>query len=99
MSVWPSSFRIYRISAVTEIEQSILQTLEELDAAVKTLRTSGPKPNLASFFQRLDDLTGRLPKDAPPDLLHYLHRKSYEKARLFLLGRGGENARGSCGGK
>jgi len=30
-------------------------------------------------------------------LLHYLHRKSYEKARLFLEGRGAENAAGSCG--
>lgn len=82
---------------MTEIEQSILQTLEDLDAAVKNMRTAQPKPSLTPYFQRLDDLTGRLPKDAPPDLLHYLHRKSYEKARMFLLGRGGENARGSCG--
>jgi len=82
---------------MTELEQSILQTLEDLDAAVKNMRTAQPKPDLAMYFQKLDDLTSRLPKDAPPDLLHYLHRKSYEKARLFLLGRGAENARGSCG--
>jgi hypothetical protein len=26
-----------------------------------------------------------MPRDSDPNLLHYLHRKSYEKARLFLL--------------
>jgi hypothetical protein len=29
-------------------------------------------------------------------LLHYLHRKSYEKARLWLEDRDAENARGGC---
>jgi hypothetical protein len=29
-------------------------------------------------------------------LLHYLHKKSYEKARLFLLDRDVENQIGSC---
>jgi hypothetical protein len=32
----------------------------------------------------LDHLTRELPKNTPPDLLHYLHRKSYGKAREFL---------------
>ena len=82
---------------MTEIEQAILTTLVELDAAVKQLRTAQPKPDLGVYFRRLDELAGRLPKDTPPDLLHYLHRKSYQKARLFLQGRGAENARGSCG--
>jgi hypothetical protein len=29
--------------------------------------------------------------------LHYLRKKSYEKARLWLEGRDAENARGNCG--
>jgi hypothetical protein len=45
----------------------------------------------------MDELTRRLPADAAPDLRHYLKRKSYEKARLFLEGREAENQRGSCG--
>ena len=81
---------------MTPTEQAILETLQELDTTVQRLRTAQPKPDLAPLFRRLDELTGQLPKDAPPDLLHYLHRKSYEKARLFLQGRDGENARGGC---
>jgi len=29
--------------------------------------------------------------------LHYLHKKSYEKARLWLEGREAENKAGNCG--
>jgi hypothetical protein len=38
-----------------------------------------------------------MPRDADPTLLHYLHKKSYEKARLFLQGRDAENQVGNCG--
>jgi hypothetical protein len=81
---------------MTETERAILKTLVELDGAVKSMATANPKPNLLPLFARLDELTRALPKDAAPDLLHYLHRKSYEKARLWLEGRDAENARGSC---
>lgn len=81
---------------MTETEQAILQSLVELDNAVKSMPTSNPKPNLLPFFTRLDELTRQLPKTTAPDLLHYLHKKSYEKARLWLEGRDAENARGNC---
>ncbi len=81
---------------MNEIEQMVLQTLNELDAAAKTMRTAGAKPNLLPLFERLEELASRLPKGTDLDLLHYLERKSYEKARLLLLGRDAENARGSC---
>ena len=84
-------------SGVTQIEQDILRTLVELDDAVKTMRIANPKPNLQAWFARLDELAGRLPPEAAPDLRHYLQRKSYEKARLYLEGRESENQRGSCG--
>ena len=58
--------------------------------------TANPKPDLLPLFSRIDGLTLRLPKDADPTLLHYLHRKSYEKARLWLEGRDEENQAGSC---
>jgi hypothetical protein len=84
---------------MTETERQILQTLVDLDEAVKSMAAAGPKPDLLPLFTRLDDLARQLPKDTAPDLLHYLHRKSYEKARLWLEGRGAENKRGSCSQK
>ena len=82
---------------MTAVEQNILQALVELDAAVKAMPTANPKPNLLPLFSRLDELARELPRDASPDLRHYLQKKSYEKARLFLQGRDDENQTGSCG--
>jgi hypothetical protein len=81
---------------MTQQEHAILETLVELDAAVKSMSAAGRKPDLLPLFERLDQLTLGLPKDTAPELLHYLHKKSYEKARLWLQGREAENARGSC---
>jgi len=81
---------------MSDTEQTILQTLNELDTAVKSMPREGPKPNLLAIFERLDALARQLPKGVHPDLLHYLNRKSYEKARLLLEGRDPENARGTC---
>jgi len=77
-------------------ERAILQTLLELETAVKTMPTANPKPNLQPLFARLDELTRQLPSGTDPGLLHYLNKKSYAKARLFLQGRDSENAEGSC---
>jgi hypothetical protein len=82
---------------VTATEQEILHALTELDQKVKGMAAANPKPDLRPLFAKLDNLTRQLPPQTAPDLLHYLHRKSYEKARLFLEGRGAENAAGSCG--
>ena len=77
-------------------ERNILQTLIELETAVKAMASANPKPNLSPVFKRIDALTDQLPKDTDATLLHYLHRKSYEKARLWLEGRESENQAGSC---
>ncbi|HLH56647.1 MAG TPA: hypothetical protein VKY92_23885 [Verrucomicrobiae bacterium] len=81
---------------MTPLEQEILQALVNLDTAVRALRTGGPKADLRPLLERVDVLTERLPRDSDPNLLHYLHKKSYEKARLFLEGRDELNARGGC---
>ena len=81
---------------MTETEQQLLAALRELEHAVATMATAQPKPDLLAIFTRLDDLTRQLPRDADPSLLHYLHKKSYEKARLFLEGRDAENQLGNC---
>lgn len=83
---------------MNETEQRILDSLLELERAVASMATASPKPNLLPMFDRIDELTRQLPRDADPTLLHYLHKKSYEKARLFLQGRESENARGNCHG-
>ena len=42
-------------------------------------------------------LTAQLGAQGDASLLHYLHKKSYEKAQLYLEGRDAENARGAAG--
>jgi len=81
---------------MTETQKNILQALLELERVVAAIPTSNPKPNLLPLFTRLDELTRELPPDTDPSLLHYLHKKSFEKARLFLQGRDAENAQGNC---
>ena len=82
---------------MNDAEKQILKTLVELDQKVRSMPTANPKPNLVPLFSRIDELTRQLPHDTPPTLLHYLQKKSYEKARLFLEGRDEENAAGNCG--
>ena len=81
---------------ISAIEQSLLNELVELEKAVNSMRTANPKPDLRPLFARVDELTKQLPHDTDPALLHYLHKKSYEKARLYLQDRDAENQVGSC---
>ena len=81
---------------MTDTEQTILQSLTELENAVRSMSTANPKPSLLPLFSRLDELTRQLPSSTDPSLLHYLHKKSYEKARLWLEGRDAENQAGNC---
>ena len=77
-------------------EQQLLAALTQLDATVKTMATANPKPDLLAIFSRIDEMTKQLPPGTDPALLHYLHKKSYEKARRFLQGRDAENQAGNC---
>ena len=81
---------------MTDTEKLILQSLLELEKTIQNLATTNPKPDLLPLFTRLDELTGQLPRNTEPDLLHYMHKRSYEKARLLLQGRASENVRGKC---
>ena len=64
---------------------------------LSSMPTANPKPNLLPLFNRLDQLVRELPPQTDPQLLHYMQKKSYEKARMFLEGRDAENAAGNCG--
>ena len=83
---------------MSALESAILQELVGLEEAIRTMPTANPKPNLVAIFGRIDGLTNELPPNADPLLLHYLRKKSYQKARLFLEGRDAENAAGNCHG-
>jgi hypothetical protein len=78
-------------------ETALLTELTTLAETVRRMPTANPKPSLLPIFTRLDELTQQLPRSADPQLLHYLHKKSYEKARLWLQGRDAENQAGNCG--
>ena len=80
----------------TPIEADLLNAILALDAAVKTMLPANPNPSLLPLFARIDELTRNLPSNTDPTLLHYLHKKSYEKARLFLQDRDVENQLGNC---
>lgn len=83
---------------MNDIERRLLDELLHYEDTVRRLPSLQPKPDLLAIFRRLDDLTVRLPRGTDPDLLHFLHKKSYEKARLWLQERHAEIARGGCDG-
>jgi hypothetical protein len=78
------------------LEKNLLDALLDLESAIKAMPAANPKPNLVPIFNHIDDLTRQLPRNADPALLHYLHKKRYEKARLYLQGRDAENQVGNC---
>jgi hypothetical protein len=81
---------------MTVIERDILKALNDLDATVKTMATANPKPNLLPLFRRIEALADQLPRGTAPDLLHYMQKKSYEKARLWLEGKFADIQKGGC---
>jgi len=80
----------------SSVEKDLLKALVELAETVKAMPAANPKPSLLPLFSRLDELTRQLPPGTDPALLHYLHKKSYEKARFYLQGRDAENQAGNC---
>ena len=81
---------------MSALEQELLITLTELDQAVKSMSAANPKPNLLPLFTRIDQLARQLPSGTDAALVHYLQKKSYEKARLLLQGCDRQNAAGNC---
>lgn len=78
------------------LHAQLLEKLVELENTVATMATANPKPDLMPIFDSIESLTAQLPTTTDPALLHYLHRKSYQKARFFLEGRDAENEVGDC---
>ena len=80
---------------MTITEQELLHALKELEDKAAKVRTE-PKTDLMEHFDRIDALAASLPTNTNGELQHYLQKKSYEKARLFLEGRPSEIEKGGC---
>ena len=87
--------RGWHIGRMTTTEQELLWELKELEAAVAKVNTK-EKMDLMVHFDRIDTLAASLPTDTDGELQHYLQKKSYEKARLFLQERFAEIEKGGC---
>jgi hypothetical protein len=79
-----------------DLFKQLHEALVGVERAVASMPTANPKPNLLPLFARIDELTKQMPRNTDPSLMHYLHKKSYEKARLWLEGREAENQAGNC---
>ena len=77
------------MTATEEKLSRLAATLDEYLAAVPRQREPNA-PDLLALFARLDNLEYEIGNEAPPQLRHYLHQKSYRKAHLFLQGRESE---------
>jgi hypothetical protein len=78
------SFGVIVDFLMSQTEREILETLVKLENAAAKMPTSDPKPDLRPMFARLEALAAQLPKETDTELLHFLHRKSYQKARVLL---------------
>jgi hypothetical protein len=74
-------------SGMTENERALHAALVELEAAAKPAPEGTPRPDLVGMFKRIDALAATLPPDTDREFLHFLHRKSYLKAREWLEAR------------
>ena len=81
---------------MADTKTELLETLRELEETIRVLPSRQPRPSLLPLFARIDELAGQLPRETDPALMHYLQKKSYEKARLYLEGREEENQAGHC---
>lgn len=82
---------------MTQLEQELHQALLELDGAVKRMAATKSPVDLMPHFTRIDQLGAKLPAGTDPQLVHFIQRKSFEKATLWLAGRKAEITRGICG--
>lgn len=73
---------------MTALEFALLDCLRRLED------TASRRESVLPILREIDALLRQLPPGSDPDLLHYLHKRSYEKARLHLQGLDPEQ--GAC---
>lgn len=72
---------------MTSLESEILRELVRLDDTVADM-AAGRAGSVLPVTRRIDELARLLPAEADPQLVHYLRKHSYGKARLSLEGKG-----------
>lgn len=82
---------------MTQLEQQLHDALVALDRAVKGFAANKQPVDLMPLLRRIDELGAQLPTDTDPQLVHFIQRKSFEKAILWLEDRKAEITRGVCG--
>lgn len=82
---------------MTQLEEQLHEALVTLDRAVKNLAASRQPVDLLPLLARIDELGAQLPANTDLQLIHFIQRKSFEKATLWLEGRKAEITRGICG--
>ncbi|HEU5071597.1 MAG TPA: hypothetical protein VFV96_14430 [Verrucomicrobiae bacterium] len=82
---------------MTPLEQDLQNALRDLEGAVQQMAATKVPVDLLPLFGRIDALAAQLPPGTDPQLLHFLQRKSFEKAALWLANRKSEITRGICG--
>ncbi len=71
---------------MNSVEENLLRALLDLEQAAKMRAAANPKTNIGDLLRRLDEMANELPAGTDPQLLHFLRRKSYDKARRWLQG-------------
>jgi hypothetical protein len=79
---------------MNESEHELLNQLRALEARMASGSAPGSGPSLVTIFEDIDRLGARLGTSAAPELRHYLAKKSYRKARIWL--EGGDPEAGAC---
>jgi hypothetical protein len=82
---------------MTQVEQELYDALQTLEGEVKHQAATQSPVDFMPIFARIDELGSKLPAGTDPQLVHFIQRKSFEKARLWLEGRKAEITRGVCG--
>lgn len=82
---------------MTELEHELHSALVSLDRAVREMAVTKQPVDLMPLFARIDELGAKLPPGTDPQLIHFIQRKSFEKATLWLEGRKAQITRGICG--
>lgn len=75
------------------MEKQVKETLDRLHFATQ----SGDAEGILESIRELDAFRIEHRSSLHPQLLHFLEKRSYEKAHVFLGGETGEIPRGSCG--
>jgi hypothetical protein len=102
-AMWPRETLSHNpITTTVHFNREIVALLQR--RCLQCHREGGMAMSLATYAEarpwavaiKEEVLARQMPPDADPTLRHYLQKKSYEKARLFLQGRDAENRAGSC---